>query len=75
MSRRRTLLYLGLGALYLLHNDLWWWWEPRLVLGLPAGLAYHVGYCAAAAALMALLVRWAWPRQLDEPEGGGAGRP
>ncbi len=58
------MLYAALVLLYLLHNDLWLWHDDRLVLGLPAGLTYHVIYCLAAAALMAMLVRWAWPADL-----------
>ena len=54
-------LYAALGLLYLLHNDLWLWNDARLVLGLPVGLVYHLGYCLAAALLFAALVRWAWP--------------
>lgn len=75
-SRRRLApwLYAALGLLYLLHNDLWLWGDSRLVLGLPAGLTYHLGYCLAAALLFAALVRWAWPGHLadeeDPPEAG-----
>jgi hypothetical protein len=32
---------------------------------LPAGLAYHALYTLAAAALMLLVCRWAWPAHLD----------
>ena len=58
---RRRLAAVLLGALFLLHQDAWLWREARLVLGLPAGLAYHVAYCLAAAATLWLAVRWAWP--------------
>jgi hypothetical protein len=70
MSRsvRTGLLYLALVALYLLHNDLWLWNDPSLVLGLPAGLAYHVGFCVATSIVLALLVRYAWPSHLDRPD-------
>lgn len=61
----RALLYLGLVVLYLLHNDLWYWNDTRLVLGLPIGLAYHFGFCLAASGLLYLLVRFAWPRHLE----------
>lgn len=63
MNRRgfRALLYAALAALYVLHNDLWLWNDPRLVLGLPVGLVYHIGFCVAAAAVLALLVIVAWP--------------
>ncbi len=60
------LLFLALGVLYALHQDLWLWNDPRQVLGLPVGLTYHVLYCLAATLLMALLVRFAWPAGLDE---------
>jgi len=46
------------------------------VLGfLPIGLAYHVGYSLVAAATMALLVRFAWPKQLDADEKSTPRRP
>jgi hypothetical protein len=63
MKRRgwQLSIYGALVALYLLHNDLWLWNDSRLVLGLPAGLAYHVGFCVAASAVLALLVTFAWP--------------
>jgi hypothetical protein len=71
MSRRslRRVFLLGVGLFYLLHNDLWLWNEPRLVLGLPAGLVYHVAYCLGAAALMGLLL------MLDPPAAPSHGPP
>ena len=68
--KKTTLLTLLIAVVYLLHQDFWNWKkiEP-LVLGfLPIGLAYHVGYSLVAAATMALLVRFAWPKQLDADE-------
>ncbi len=53
----RGLLYALLVLLFLLHNDFWLWSTPRLVFGLPIGLLYHIGYCGAAALLMAALVK------------------
>ena len=70
---RRAALYLALLALYLLHNDLWLWRDDRLLLGLPVGFTYHVLYCVAAAALMAALVRWAWPGELAAADDGAPG--
>lgn len=61
----RFLTTLGLLALYLLHNDLWWWYSREFVLGLPIGLVYHILYCFAAALLFFLLVKFAWPRNLE----------
>jgi hypothetical protein len=69
----RPLLYAALAALYLLHNDLWLWNDPRRILGLPVGLAYHLGFCLACSLLMELLVRFAWPLGLvEEAEREGA---
>lgn len=67
--KKRGLLYLALVALYLLHNDLWLWNDSRLVFGLPAGLAYHVGFCVVTSAVLALLVIHAWPDHLDSETG------
>jgi uncharacterized oligopeptide transporter (OPT) family protein len=54
-------------ALYVLHQDFWFWRESQpLVLGfLPIGLFYHLVYTLAVALLMWLLVRWAWPAHLE----------
>jgi hypothetical protein len=63
MNRRgwQLLTLLALVALYVLHNDLWLWNDPRLVLGLPVGLVYHLGFCAAAAVVLTVLVVRVWP--------------
>lgn len=69
VRRSATWLWLALAVVIVLHHDFWLWDPPpRLVLGLPAGLLYHAFYCVAAAALMALAVRRAWP-----PPGIGGG--
>ena len=62
---KRFVVYFLMGALYLLHNDLWAWDDPRLVLGLPVGLTYHVAFCFAVVGVMWLALRWAWPRDLE----------
>ena len=73
MRRRgvRYVLYGAVGLLYLLHDDFWFRYDPRPILGLPAGLAYHLGYCLVAAALMALLVRAAWPGSVESEDRDG----
>ena len=53
----RWLLYGLLVLLFLLHNDFWLWKTPQLVLGMPVGLLYHIGYCLAATLLMAAFVK------------------
>ena len=53
---------------YLIHQDSWDWkkTEPLVFGFLPIGLAYHAGYSILAAILMALLVKIAWPKHLEE---------
>ena len=52
-----------------LHHDIWNWTNKTLVFGfLPAGLAYHIFYALLASFSMWLLVRFAWPRHLEELE-------
>ncbi len=64
----RRLLYSVLIVVFLLHNDWWLWRADGFAVGLPVGLAYHLGYCLAVVALMALLVRYAWPQGLEDDE-------
>ena len=63
----RLLLALVIAALYVLHQDAWFWREARpLVFGfLPIGLAYHALYCIAISLLMWTLARVAWPAHLE----------
>jgi hypothetical protein len=57
-------------AFFALHQDIWFWREARpLVFGvLPLGLAWHAGYTLAVSAIMAVLVRRAWPSHLEDAE-------
>lgn len=71
---QRSLAFAALGLLFLLHNDWWFWNDGRIVLGLPIGLLYHVVYMLATAAVMALVVRFAWPDHLEVDEPGEEGR-
>lgn len=54
--------------LYAAHQDVWFWRTAQpLAFGvLPVGLFYHVCYAGAAAVMMWLLVRYAWPAHLEE---------
>lgn len=74
----RWMLVLAVAALYVLHQDVWFWDTARpLVFGfLPIGLFYHAAYSAAVAVLMVLLIRFAWPAGLErEVEAHGRARP
>lgn len=67
MNRRigHWLLYSALFVLYLLHNDLWFWNDSRLVWGLPIGLFYHVCFSIVTAVVLYLLVKFTWPKHLE----------
>ena len=71
---KRALLAIIVGALYVLHQDFWFWRTAHpLVLGfIPIGLFYHACYTVAAALVMWMLVRYAWPSHLEEEIEGGA---
>jgi hypothetical protein len=64
----RILLVLAVAALYLAHQDFWYWRTARpLVFGfLPIGIAYHGLYCIVAALLMWVLTTVAWPGHLEQ---------
>jgi hypothetical protein len=64
---RGTVTALAIAVVYILHQDFWHWRAARpLWFGiLPPALWYHALYTIAAAALMAALVRWSWPRHLE----------
>lgn len=73
MKPRARLLLVGMVlAIYLLHQDFWNWKkvEPLVFGFLPIGLAYHGGYSVLAAVMMWVLVKYAWPKELDAMESG-----
>ena len=65
---KRSLLVVAIIALYLLHQDFWFWRATApIVFGfLPIGLFYHVCFTLAISVLMWLLVKHAWPADLEE---------
>ena len=64
---KRLLLVLAVVALYVLHQDFWFWRTAHpMVFGfVPIGLFYQACFSAAAALLMWLLVKFAWPGHLE----------
>jgi hypothetical protein len=61
-------------VVYVLHQDFWNWKNSDTVLGfLPVGLAYHAGYSILAAIMMAVLVKFAWPKHLEDVEPHDSG--
>lgn len=67
---KTILLTLLVATIYLLHQDFWNWNKVKpLIFGfMPIGLAYHAAYSFAAAALMWILVKFAWPAHLENVE-------
>jgi hypothetical protein len=61
----RFVVYGLLLLLYLLHTDVWYWNAPRIVLGLPIGVTYHLLYTLAVSGAFWLAVRYAWPDDLE----------
>ena len=65
---KRFLLSSTVIALYLLHQDFWFWRASRpLVFGfLPIGLFYHAAFTLASSAALWLLVAYAWPADIRD---------
>lgn len=63
-------------GVYFLHQDFWNWKKADpLVFGfLPIGLAYHAAYSVLSAVLMAVLVKLAWPKHLEDTQSAETGR-
>jgi hypothetical protein len=63
---KSILLVVAVAALYILHQDVWFWRSSYLVWGfIPMGLFYQGCFSIAAALLMWLLVTYAWPSHLE----------
>jgi hypothetical protein len=64
---KRILLVIAVIALYVLHQDFWFWRTARpLVFGfVPIGLFYQACFSVAASLLMWGLVKFAWPAHLE----------
>jgi hypothetical protein len=64
---KRTLLSVLVLGYCALHQD-WWFWRTAhpLTLGFsPAGLTYHGLYALGAIAVLGVLIRYAWPEELE----------
>ncbi len=65
---KKVLLTLLVVTVYLLHQDCWNWrkYEPLVFGFIPIGLAYHAGFSILAAVMMWVLVKFAWPKDLED---------
>lgn len=75
--RRRWFFYGLLVILFIFHHD-YFFWDWHIVLGgIPAGLFYDMLYSCICAFTWWLMVRYAWPEELekfaDSGEGGQEG--
>jgi len=62
----RTVLYLSLFILFLIHQDSWFWDDPTMLLGfVPVGLAYHAVYCVVSSIVWYLVVTRNWPHEAE----------
>ena len=73
MRAKKFLLFMLVVAVYVAHQDLWNWrkTDPMVFGFLPIGLAYHAAYSIVAAVMMAILVKFAWPKNLEDQETAG----
>jgi hypothetical protein len=72
----KPLLVIVVIAVLVLHHDIWNWTNKTLVMGfLPIGLAYHIGYAIVASLTMALLVKFAWPSDIEDEALASASQP
>jgi hypothetical protein len=63
----RRIVFAVLLTMAVLHHDFWLWNDPTLVFGfLPAGLAYHAFFSILAACVWGLVVKFAWPHDVEE---------
>ena len=71
--KKPTLVFLIVFVvLAILHQDFWNWDNKNLVLGfMPVGLAYHALYSLVAASFWAIVMKVAWPTELEEWAEGG----
>ena len=61
----KTAIYGLLLSLFVLHTDVWYWNDPRIVAGLPIGITYHLIWTLAVVLVLALAVKYAWPDDLE----------
>ena len=75
MTKKR-IIFIVFVLLLLLHQDSWNWDNANLILGfMPVGLFYHACYSLVAALFCGIVMKVAWPTELEEWAEGGAESP
>ena len=73
LSGGRALVWCLVLALFVLHQDFWWWDSRVLILGfMPIGLFYHAAFSVAAGIVWALANKLAWPEAIEAWASDGA---
>lgn len=63
----RTVVWGLVLLLIVLHQDVWFWNDTRLVFGVvPITLLWHIGISLGAAFTWSLATVYCWPHELDE---------
>jgi hypothetical protein len=71
MTKKR-IIFIVFVFLLLLHQDSWNWDNANLVLGfMPVGLFYHACYSLVAALFWGIVMKVAWPTELEKWAEGG----
>ncbi len=64
---KKGIIFIVFLILLVLHQDFWNWDNANLVFGfMPVGLFYHACYSFAAAGFWAIVMKVAWPTELEE---------
>ncbi len=67
MKKTSVVFLLIFVALAVLHQAAWNWSSSNLVFGfMPVGLAYHALYSITAALFWGIVIKFAWPDDLEE---------
>lgn len=63
---KKTVVFVVFVILMILHQDFWNWGNSDLVFGImPVGLAYHAAYSIVVTLFWALVIRFAWPSDIE----------
>jgi len=66
IMKSSAVIFIVFVVLAILHQDFWNWDNGNLVLGfMPVTLAYHAGYSLVAALFWGLVMKFAWPTELE----------
>ena len=68
-------IWIAVVVLLIVHQDVWFWGDTRLVLGfMPVTLLYHMGISLASAIVFFLATKYAWPAALSAENESAEGR-